>query len=139
MRKYQFAIILGIIILVTLVTFGIIIFNFKNVKSSEVNVVKSPIARQNYVEENQEKSIDYSIKTSNTETIKISPEATMIFDKYYKKCGHTVVVKEKVTQKMVNLTEREFAKIYNDWQLIRFSNNEIELKKEFEGECRRTL
>lgn len=135
MKKYQFVIILGVITLFTLVTFGIAIYNFKNIKSSEANTLKETTSTRNSIIYNRVDENNYTIETSNAEILKISPDATIIFDKYYKKCGHTIVTREPLTKDMVNLTQDKFKKMYNDWQLIKFTNDEIELKKEFEGEC----
>lgn len=74
------------------------------------------------------------LEANSADTI-ISPNASITFFKYYKDCGHTIKVKNDITNDMVNMSQNEFSQLYNDWQINKFTNTEIELFKEFSGTC----
>lgn len=78
---------------------------------------------------------NYLVTTSSSDEIKVSPNADITFNIYYKKCGHTVKNKEKVKSNIVNLTKKEIEKEYAGWKVNFFSNNNVELYKEDEYEC----
>lgn len=67
---------------------------------------------------------------------KVSPNATLIIKKHYKKCGHTTEDYASVPEEVVNKTEDEVKKIYSDWKIERFSENELVLYKELTGICK---
>ena len=86
-----------------------------------------------YEYKNEEDKIN-EIEASEIET-KISPNAKLIIKKYYKECGHTAEEIKTVTNDMVNKNKEEMEKSYPDYNIEKFLNNEIILKKEEEGQC----
>ena len=43
--------------------------------------------------------------------------------------------KENISTEMANITRNEFSKIYSDWEIKNFSNTDVELYKDFSGNC----
>lgn len=79
--------------------------------------------------------ISDNITLTNSQEIKISPNAIIVFSKFYSGCGHTVKSKEKVSINMVNMLESEFCNLYSDWKINKFTSDKIELSKNFDGNC----
>ena len=122
-------IILAIIIIISIIT--ILVFNLNN--KNKISMVNNEI---NVTTNNVENIINEVVtKVSAANEIKISPNAQITYFKLYKDCGHVVKTKEKVSENMVNLNKSEMENLYSDWQINKFTNNEIELYKEYEGNC----
>ena len=75
-------------------------------------------------------------KEANSEEIeKISPNAVIVFKKFYKDCEHTINKQEKIPNSLVNATKEEVEEKYSQWKLQEFSKEKIVLFQELEGEC----
>lgn len=129
MNKKTIIIMILAVIFIILVLLGILLYNlnkqtaFGN-EQNNIDIVK--IAENIHFEN--------TMKT-NSEEIKISPNATITFFKHYKTCGHTIKSKEFASDDMVNISQDEFFSLYSDWKINKFTSKEIELYKEFEGSC----
>ena len=107
-KKFIIALIL-IIIASIVTTFAIIIYNLKSVQN---------IGSANETIENFQTT---------------SPYTTV--PKHYDGCGHTLKEKENISAEMANITRNEFSKLYSDWEIKNFSNTDVELYKDFSGNC----
>ena len=77
----------------------------------------------------------HSVNANSTEN-KVSPKADLIIKILYKQCNHLKEIKEKINdEELINLTEKEFQKKYPDWQIQRFTPNEIIIYKEVNDFC----
>ena len=76
-----------------------------------------------------------NVITTNSEQEKISPNCKITLTKYYKQCKDEINEYIQVPDVLVNYTREEFQKQYKDWEIKKFSSNQIVLYKEFEGEC----
>lgn len=128
-----------IIIFSIIILFGIsfLVFNFfRNgfeEKSPKYSVVDE---NTNIIKLNTNNNVEQlnTINTNSNET-KLSPNGYITFFKYYKKCGHMAKEKIKITDNLVNLTKDEISKLYSDWQINKFTSFDVELYKEFDGNC----
>ena len=120
-KKYVFIISLAILLMVG--TFTIILFS--------TNIFTKKIGKK----DNFNNISNEQVLQSNAKEEKISPGAMLVFTKYYKKCNHKIIEKQMVDKDLINLSEEEFKKLYKDWKIEKFTNKEIELYKEFDGEC----
>lgn len=75
------------------------------------------------------------IISANSKEEKVSPNCTITFKIYYKKCGHIIEKKEEIDKKDVNLTEEEFKNKFPNWEIQRFTSTEITLYKEVNEFC----
>lgn len=130
-----------IIILVCLavvlgMVFGILfsILDDRKVEQAQVNeIIKvNELMEKNIILENE---ITDDIIQTNQSNVKLSPNAVICFERYYKDCGHTIVQKEQIEQDEVNKTEEYFKTAYSDWQIESFSQDEVKLYKEIDGTC----
>lgn len=130
-----------IVLITTIITviamITVIIFNNNNGNK----IIKQGEKSQENIEENKvnnikdDDKIENVIASSSSTKEKLSPNASLIFYEKYIDCGHIIRKKEKAEEEMINLSKDDFQKLYNDWEVINFSNNEVELYKESPGEC----
>ena len=66
---------------------------------------------------------------------KVSPNATFIMKTKYLRCGHTTKKYETAPPFTVNLSKNDLQKMYENWEIESFSNNEVIMKKSEEGIC----
>lgn len=121
------------IIIVIAVCVGVSIFNMNNKPKNQINNTST----NNETILNQ---VNYSVKndiTVNTGTNeeKISPNAMLILKRKYKECGHIIKEYKRITDDLVNLTEKELIEKSKEWEIEEFSNMEVVLIKEVEGVC----
>lgn len=76
-----------------------------------------------------------SIKANSLET-KVSPSTNLTIKILYKECNHLVETTEKITDNsLINLTEEEFKEKYKDWEIQKFTSQEIVIYKEVDKFC----
>ena len=124
-KKFIIALIL-IIIASIVTTFAIIIYNLKSVQN---------IGSANETIENFQTTSPYTTVPTSYDEVKLSPNAILTFLKHYDGCGHTLKEKENISAEMTNITRNEFSKLYSDWEIKNFSNTDVELYKDFSGNC----
>lgn len=132
MKKYYYAIMVGIAVIIIVLLATVVLFNIRkaNVKYGNQTLENTAVEEYKVIEK-----INNEVVHTNSWEEKISPNAIIIFNKYYKKCDHTSVTRENVTKEMVNLTVDEFMNLYSDWTLKSFNSDEIILYKEIDDEC----
>lgn len=65
----------------------------------------------------------------------VSPNAKIIMQKQYTKCGHIVEKQMDVSNDMVNLTEEQLKLAYKDWEIKKFSPEEIVILQKVDTKC----
>lgn len=121
------------IILGALVIIGFGIFvGFKISESGEEKYDKA--FDNNMIVEQQNIEIS-TLQASSVEEEKTTPNTLIIYKTYYTKCKHYIQKYEDIDTSLVNLTEREFEEKCKDWNVDKFSIEEIELSKEEEAFC----
>ncbi len=81
--------------------------------------------------QNQENTLDANSK----EEIKLSPNCSLIIKTHYIDCDHTSNQYTNLPEKLVNKTEEEFKKEYPDYKIEKFTENEVIISKDINGEC----
>lgn len=79
----------------------------------------------------QEKKI---LETNSNEE-KISPNCEITFKIYYSECNHIIEKKEIIDKENVNYTEEELRTKFSDWEVQKFTADEIVLYKEVADFC----
>lgn len=122
-----------LIFVTTAIVFGIItgmiIIIITNHTKNKVDLLG--YETENIINENNNVRVDLA----SAHDVKISPNATLIMQKKYKKCVHTIEDVVKVPYDAVNKTKEEFKEIYKDWEIKKFSEKEIIIYKELEEMC----
>lgn len=140
MKNWLFIVFAVVITIAIVITFGFFIFNSLNNNNNNTNIINN---NQNiYNSYYNEKNIDDKIINRNEEIIetsndidKVSPACIFIFKTYYPKCEHLKVEKEQVKETMVNKTKEDLEKIYKNWSIVTFRNDEVLFYKEEDGIC----
>lgn len=135
MKKTTLIILICIAILLGMIG-GILyaIIDRNNLQEAQINEIRkvNELIESNII--NSNKIEDEIIATSGSD-VKLSPNAYIIFEKYYTDCGHTIIQKEKVQDGEVNKNEEYFKNAYSDWKIECFTADEVKLYKEFQGNC----
>lgn len=131
MNKFKIAIISICTIILLIITTAVV---YENIKYDKIAKEENKITDECVYEYKNEEDKINEIEASEIET-KISPNAKLIIKKYYKECGHTAEEIKTVTNDMLNKNKEEMEKLYPDYNIEKFLNNEIILKKEEEGQC----
>ncbi len=66
---------------------------------------------------------------------KSSPDAKIIFETYYNKCGHSNTETKKIDSSEVNKAQDYFENKYKEWKIKSFSAKEIRFYKEVNEIC----
>lgn len=80
-------------------------------------------------------AIDIETINANWTESKISPKTIIKTREVYTKCGHTIEEEIEVTSDMVNMNKETFANQYQDWDLDKFTTEEILLSRKLEKRC----
>lgn len=72
---------------------------------------------------------------ANSEEEKISPNAVITFEKFYRDCEHTIRKYEKIPNSLVNAKKQDVQDKYKDWNLKEFTKEKVVLFKEVDGDC----
>jgi hypothetical protein len=76
------------------------------------------------------------ISTVNTQETKVSPNCTLTVKILYKQCNHLIETSQKINdQSLINLTQEEFEKKYDEWEVQKFTSSEIVIYKEIDDFC----
>ena len=132
MRNWFLIMILIFIIIALLIVVGILVYDRLNLEKQiedNQNEIKDNKIVENFINSN----ID--IVETSVEEEKVSPNCLFIFKTYYRKCEHIKVEKEKTSETMVNKTREDLSKIYKDWDIVTFRNDEVLFYKEEDGIC----
>ncbi len=135
MKKTIVALICGIVFIGAIFTAVILVNNNKK-ETHEEKVTE--LSEENIVDDctdEYEELQQQNILTVNSEEEKISPNCSFILETHYKKCDHTVSQYIELPQSLVNKNKSELESMYSDWEVKKFSSNEIILYKESELEC----
>jgi hypothetical protein len=76
------------------------------------------------------------LKEVLSEEEKLSPNAIISIEKYYKDCGHTVKTRSVIDTSLVNLTKEDLQNKYEAYEVTSFSPAEAILYIELEGSCK---
>lgn len=106
------------------------IINSKQKGELNKNVAGSEKSLENLETANKSKIIE----TANLDE-KLLPTATLVLEKKYGDCKHTVKKESELPSEMANLTKEEIANAYKDWTIKEFSKDKLCLYKIVKGLC----
>ena len=136
-----FTIICIILIILTGIIFGIIIFNRKD-KTETNKGIEEAQETQKISKEITDECVDEYIELSQVQEVeatsseeKISPNCKLILKRYYKECEHLINEYIDVPESLVNKTRKEFEEQYKNWEIDKFTSTEIIIYREFESNC----
>ena len=138
MKKSAILMFLIIIICITGIVLGVLIFHKKSDKKIAMQENKNN-TQENIIDDcNDEylmlQNTENEVEASSSEE-KISPNCIITLKRYYKECGHTINEYISIPQNLVNKTEDDLRNEYLTWKIEKFSNSQIILSKEFDNNC----
>lgn len=130
MKKWILYIIISILILISICSIIVIITMYEDIKKTELDSIDK-------ISEIENNSITNNapIITTSYSSIKISPNAILNFNTYYKECGHTVKEEKIAEEDIINKSEQEISDKYVDWDIKKFSENNVVLYREVDSVC----
>lgn len=138
--KKSWIIILVVAIIIIGIIAGLAIYN-KNEKSknniveNEINTISEKVTDECTEEyEELERQAKLDIETNSSEE-KISPNCLITLKRYYNECQHTINEYIDIPQNLVNGTQEDLEKEYPNWEIQKYSSNEIILYREFDSNC----
>lgn len=79
----------------------------------------------------REENIEIStLEVSNVEEEKTTPNTLIIYKTYYTKCNHFVQEYKQIDASLVNYTEKELKEKCKNWDIDKFSSEEVEMSRE---------
>lgn len=139
--KKNWIIILIIAIIIIGIATGIIIYNNNkqnkkqsNIVKNEINEVSEKVTDECIEEWEKLEQAKIEIETNSSEE-KISPNCLLTLKRYYKECEHIINKYIDIPQNLVNKTQKDLEKEYPNWEIKKYSSNEIILYKEFDSNC----
>ncbi len=129
-------IIILLIIVVIFAAMAMAVFIYMPEENNDAKIEVQNVAVENTINEveNVTENNTNMVETNANEE-RISPNAFITFKQTYKKCGHTTSEFVEVPQEFVNLSENELKERYTDWTVEKFTDTDIILSKEVEGDC----
>ena len=81
----------------------------------------------------QKENIEIStVEASSIEEEKTTPNTLITYKTYYTKCNHFVQEYKQIDVSLVNYTEKEIKEKCRNWNIDKFSSEEIEMSRERE-------
>lgn len=130
MKKWVLYIIITILLLISIGSIILLITIYKDTKNTELD----DMDKFAEIEDNPITN-DTQIVTTSYSSTKISPNAVLNFNTYYRGCGHTVKEEKKAGEDIINKSEQEISERYSDWDIKKFSENNVVLYKEVDSVC----
>lgn len=69
------------------------------------------------------------------EAIKIETDSTMVLERYYKSCGHSLTEEHPMESRYIGKTEEELAELFSDWKLKSFTPEKVVFSIEIASYC----
>ncbi len=128
MKKFIISIFLIISFILSI--FAARVYFKENIDKKDVSIKSetNKDVNDNKIEENE-------VEETLSEEKKVSNNANLIINKYYRDCSHTVTSNVDLPYEMVNMTEKEIKEKYSDWEVIDFDEKQVSLYREFDGIC----
>ena len=134
MKKYTVITIIALGIILGFLT-GLYLYKINQIEYNEKEIIAEAIEDDSAaIAElgNEELS---SLVTTNSKETKTSPNCVVKLKVYYKVCNHIIETRKNIEDTQVNLTEEELKQKFSNWEIQRFTPNEIVLYKEVNEFC----
>lgn len=133
MRKKVGLMLIIIVNTIIAILIGWYMYRINNISENEAQqLAQKPIIK---IEDECTEFAKFESIQTNANNEKISPNANLIVQKYYKDCFHTTKDYVELPKELVNMTEDELKEYYGNWTVKEFSKDTITLYKEFNGIC----
>lgn len=125
--------IIAIIVIIGAIIIGVQIYKPNKEQEDIITKVSDEKIEDDCTDEYQE--IQEEMLQANSTEEKISPNCFITMKKTYNKCGHTTSEYIAIPKELVNKTKEDLEEKYVGWTIDKFSDTQIVISKEEEGEC----
>lgn len=125
--------IIAIIVIIGAIIIGVQIYKPNKEQEDIITKVSEEKIEDDCTDEYQE--IQEEMLQANSTEEKISPNCFITMKKTYNKCGHTTSEYIAIPKELVNKTKEDLEEKYIGWTIDKFSDTQIVISKEEEGEC----
>lgn len=125
--------IIAIIVIIGAIIIGVQIYKPNKEQEDIITKVSEEKIEDDCTDEYQE--IQEEMLQANSTEEKISPNCFITMKKTYNKCGHTTSEYIAIPKELVNKTKEDLEEKYVGWTIDKFSDTQIVISKEEEGEC----
>lgn len=125
--------IIAIIVIIGAIIIGVQIYKPNEEQEDIITKVSDEKIEDDCTDEYQE--IQEEMLQANSTEEKISPNCFITMKKTYNKCGHTTSEYIAIPKDLVNKTKEDLEEKYVGWTIDKFSDTQIVISKEEEGEC----
>ncbi len=130
MKKWILYSIIAILLIISISSIILLIISYNNTKGSNMKSIdKFAEVEDDYI------SKDTEIITTSYSSTKVSPDAILSFNTYYKGCGHTIKEEKNAEEDIINKNEQDINEKYIEWDIKKFSADNIILYKEVNNVC----
>lgn len=121
-------IILSVIFVLMFLSIGI---GFYFIKVNQIGMIKQEKdILENSIDEKKVKVVE-----ANAKKIRITPKTKLILKTFYTKCNHAMNSYVELPKELVNMDEEELKKQYLEWNIEKFTEEEVILLKEENAFC----
>ncbi len=130
MKKWILYSIIAILLIISISSIILLIISYNDTKGSNMKSIdKFAEVEDDYI------SKDTEIITTSYSSTKVSPDAILSFNTYYKGCGHTIKEEKNAEEDIINKNEQDINEKYIEWDIKKFSADNIILYKEVNNVC----
>jgi len=134
MKKYTIIAIITVGIILGFLT-GLYLYKINQIDYSNKEIIAERIEDEcTTIEQLNDGELSNIIQTNNKEE-KTSPNCIITLKVYYEICNHLIETRKNIEEAEVNLTEQELREQFQDWEIQKFTQNEIVLYKEVNEFC----
>lgn len=133
MKKYTIIAIILVGIILGFLT-GLYLYKINRVDDIDREIVAETIEDDCTAIAQLNDEVSNIIETSETEE-KTSPNCIITLKVYYEVCEHLIETRKNIEEAQVNLTEDELKQKFPEWEIQKFTSNEIVLYKEVNEFC----
>lgn len=132
MKKYA---IIMIIALVLGFLVGVYLYKINYLKNNEKIEIAQKVEDECTDFAELEANGIFETKITNGQEEKVSPNCTLTLKMYYKTCEHIIEKSKNIEQNLVNLTEEQLKNQLQEWEIQKFTPEQIVLYKEVDDFC----
>lgn len=130
MKKWILYSIIAILLIISISSIILLIISYNDTKGSNMKSIdKFAEMEDDYI------SKDTQIITTSYSSTKVSPDAILSFNTYYKGCGHTIKEEKNAEEDIINKNEQDINEKYIEWDIKKFSADNIILYREVNNVC----
>ena len=134
MKKYTIIVIITIGIILGFLT-GLYLYKLNKIDYSNKEIIAKTIENDFTLNSLlNDDDLSNVIETNESEE-KTSPNCKITLKVYYEVCDHLIEIRKNIEEAEVNLTEDELRQKFTDWEIQKFTSNEIVLYKEINEFC----